>query len=194
MVVVLVHGGPLDVAELQAHPRVRGILAVGHPGHGAQGIADVLFGKVAPAGRLPVTWHYENYTQLVRGQVDLDPCSCPMQCDIARVLIDSTQADFHSMDMRAWPGKTYRFLQVPPLYPFGHGLSYTAFDYAFDRVHMQTRCRGEDSGMFVSMQLGEEGWEPVVERRRLQRAGGGRVEWMVNVTVINTGAQHCRWW
>lgn len=62
------HGGPLDVGAMQDHPRVRAILAVGHPGHGSQGIADVLVGKVAPAGRLPVTWHFDNYTQLVMYQ------------------------------------------------------------------------------------------------------------------------------
>lgn len=54
---------------MQAHTRVRAMLAVGHPGHGAEGIADVLFGRVAPAGRLPVTWQYDNYTSLVRNRV-----------------------------------------------------------------------------------------------------------------------------
>ena len=34
------------------------------------------------------------------------------------------------MRMRAWPGRTYRFLKVPPLFPFGFGMSYTDFRYS----------------------------------------------------------------
>ena len=69
---------------------------------GAAAIADVLFGKVSPSGRLPVTFYHANYTQLV-------PAA--------------------SMDMAAWPGRTHRYLQEPALYPFGYGLSYTTFSY-----------------------------------------------------------------
>jgi hypothetical protein len=35
-----------------------------------------------------------------------------------------------NMHMRDWPGRTHRFLQVPSLYPFGFGLSYTQFRYS----------------------------------------------------------------
>lgn len=66
MIVILLHGGPLDISRLQQHPRVGAILAAGMPGQGAGGIADVLFGRAAPAGRVPVTWYYNNYTQQVR--------------------------------------------------------------------------------------------------------------------------------
>ena len=33
------------------------------------------------------------------------------------------------MDMRAFPGRTHRFLQVPALYEFGFGLSYSTWTY-----------------------------------------------------------------
>eukprot|EP00887_Chlorella_sp_A99_P002667 scaffold6.g2667.t1 len=103
LVVVLVHGGPLDVSWLQQSPRVGAILTAWFPGQGAEAIADVLFGDVSPSGRLPVTFYFDNYT---------------------------TQVDMDDMRMRPWPGRTHRFLRVPPLYPFGHGLSYARLGYS----------------------------------------------------------------
>ncbi|MBE1537748.1 glycoside hydrolase family 3 protein [Actinomadura algeriensis] len=54
VIVVLVSGRPLDVAQ-----RLSGwdaLVASWLPGTEGAGVADVLFGKVAPTGRLPVTW------------------------------------------------------------------------------------------------------------------------------------------
>jgi beta-glucosidase len=54
VVVVLVSGRPLDIhAEL---PDWQGLVASWLPGTEGEGVADVLFGRVAPTGKLPVTW------------------------------------------------------------------------------------------------------------------------------------------
>ncbi|WP_020387150.1 glycoside hydrolase family 3 C-terminal domain-containing protein [Kribbella catacumbae] len=73
--------------------------------HGGQeygrALADVLFGDSDPSGRLPQTWY--------RSAADL-----PDLLDYDIVATDST----------------YLYFRGTPLYPFGHGLSYTTFTYS----------------------------------------------------------------
>jgi beta-glucosidase len=64
------------------------------------GLADVLFGKVNPAGRTTQTW--------VKSITDLPPM----------------------MDYDIRHGRTYQYFKGEPLYPFGFGLSYTTFSYS----------------------------------------------------------------
>ena len=64
------------------------------------GVADVLFGKVNPAGRTTQTW--------VADILDLPPM----------------------MDYDITNGRTYMYSKHKPLFPFGYGLSYTDFEYS----------------------------------------------------------------
>lgn len=55
VVLVLMAGSPMDISWAQAH--VGAIVDVWYPGpFGGTALADILFGKVSPAGRLPVTF------------------------------------------------------------------------------------------------------------------------------------------
>jgi len=80
------------------------IVQAWYPGQeGGAALADVLFGDVAPSGKLPVTF-YKNIDQI---------------------------PDYENYDMK---GRTYRYFDGEPLFPFGHGLSYTTFAYGDARV------------------------------------------------------------
>ena len=46
------------------------------------------------------------------------------------------------MNMRGFPGRTHRYVQVPVLYPFGHGLSYTTWNYS----ELTSRFTEEENG------------------------------------------------
>jgi beta-D-xylosidase 4 len=104
IICILVHGGPLDISELIAMPRVEAVLSIGYPGQrGGVALANVLWGITPPSGRLTMTWPFANYT---------------------------TQVSEASMAMRVWPGRTHRFIQVPVLFKFGFGLQYTEFEHS----------------------------------------------------------------
>jgi beta-glucosidase len=64
-----------------------------------QAVSDALFGEVNPGGKLTSTWF--------RSARDLPP--------------------IEDYDIRA--GRTYLYFEGDPLYPFGHGASYTTFEH-----------------------------------------------------------------
>jgi beta-glucosidase len=98
VVLVLLNGSALAVNWADQH--VGAIVEAWYPGQaGGTAVADVLFGNVSPAGRLPVTF-YRSVDQL---------------------------PPFEDYAMK---GRTYRYFSGAPLYPFGHGLSYSRFTYA----------------------------------------------------------------
>ena len=59
---------------------------------------------------------------------------------------------FGDYDMR---GRTYRYFEGTPVYPFGHGLSYTRFDYG--PLQLTPAVGGASHGLRVSAQLRNEG-------------------------------------
>lgn len=83
---------------------VENLPAILHMAHNSQemgnGLADVIFGKTNPAGRLVQTWP-KSITHLP-----------PM------------------MDYNIRNGRTYMYYKETPLFPFGYGLSYSTFTYA----------------------------------------------------------------
>jgi beta-glucosidase len=97
-------------------------------------LADVLFGDYNPAGRLVQTWP--------KSEEQLPPM---MDYDIRR-------------------GRTYMYFKGEPLYPFGHGLSYTTFSYS--NLRAAAAHRGPTSPVTVTVDVkntGRRAGEEVVQ-------------------------------
>jgi beta-glucosidase len=115
-VVVLINGRPLSISWIADH--VPAILEAWYPGEkGSAALADILFGKVNPSGKLPVS-----FPRAV-GQVPNYYNHKP-----------SGGGYYKRPGQPGKPGRDYVFMSPTPLFPFGHGLSYTRFRYSNLRV------------------------------------------------------------
>ncbi len=109
VIVVLVTGRPLAIPEVDAQAEAivnTWMLGV----EAGPALADVLFGEVSPAGRLPISFpRATGQSPMVYSEL---PSGRPADPDLSK--------------------DTNRYIDQPitALYPFGHGLSYAVFDYA----------------------------------------------------------------
>ncbi|KAF0682382.1 Aste57867_25470 [Aphanomyces stellatus] len=123
VVLVLLTGGPVDLSPFKSNPTIGAILYAGYLGQsGGAAIAQVLVGDVNPAGRLPHTFYAASFVD----QVPID--------------------DMHMRPHAASPGRTHRFYTGVPVYPFGHGLSYSRFRYELRAMTSQL-----DGGVHVTV-------------------------------------------
>ena len=117
VVLVLLNGRPLDISWASSH--VPAILEAWYPGtKGGTAISNLLFGNATPAGKLPFTWPRKV------GQVPI----------------------FYAHDLTQSPqdqGKRYWNEESTPLYPFGFGMSYAAFEISNLRIDKPTVKMGQ---------------------------------------------------
>ncbi len=101
IVLILSNGRPLELCRLE--PLCDAILEIWQPGvAGGEPVADILTGRTNPSGKLAMTFPYST------GQIP--------------IYYNRRQS------ARPQPG-LYQDTTSDPLYPFGHGLSYTSFRY-----------------------------------------------------------------
>ena len=109
-VVVLVNGRPLSTRWTAEH--VPAIVEAWRPGErGGQAVADVLFGDYNPSGRLAIT--IPRHVGQLPAYYNYKPSKAYWTQKLKRGYVD---------------------MPATPLYPFGHGLSYTNYEYSNLRV------------------------------------------------------------
>lgn len=112
VVLVMVHGRPWSIGWEKDH--VPAILEAWYPGEqGGNAIAGILLGDVNPLGRLN--------------------CSVPRSVGHLPVTYDykpSARGINREPGTPEKPGRDYVFSSPAPLFAFGHGLSYTTFEYS----------------------------------------------------------------
>ncbi|HEY8023091.1 MAG TPA: glycoside hydrolase family 3 C-terminal domain-containing protein [Burkholderiaceae bacterium] len=114
-VVVLETGGPVTMPWAN---QVGAIVEAWYPGtSGGDAIARILFGKVNPSGHLPVTFPAAE-SQLPRPVLDGDRNH------------EDRRFSVNYFEGAAVGYKWFDVNNLKPLFPFGHGLSYTQFSYS----------------------------------------------------------------
>lgn len=127
---VLFNGRPLAVPYMDQH--LPAVLEAWFPGTQAgHAIADVLFGDDDPSGRLPMS-------------VPRTVGQCPMHYNHLPTGRPKETAE---------PGWATSYIDTPndPLYPFGHGLSYTDFSFDQATLSQDTIERGEPLDVDVTV-------------------------------------------
>ena len=113
-VAIIESGGPV---LMPWSGQVRGIVEAWYPGSGGgEAIANILFGRVNPSGRLPATFPKDE-TQLPRP---------------VRPGTGLANGQMFSIDYSEGAAVGYKWFDakgLQPLFPFGYGLSYTSFGY-----------------------------------------------------------------
>ena len=186
LVTVLISGGPCDLRELE---RVSPAIVQGwwNGMEGGTALAEVLFGDIAPSGKLPFTFPAKledspafalgNFPDKTQGG---DLFTLMFRGDVLKMSAEERQA---MMDARPKPVSQYtegslvgyRWYDtkgVQPMYAFGHGLSYVSFAYG------AMKATAGRNAVKVSFGLTNEGGMDADEVVQLYVARpGATVEW-----------------
>jgi beta-glucosidase len=134
MVVVLVNSKPLVLPE--SVKRAHAILEGFNPGmEGGRAVAEAVFGQLNPSGKLTISFPVHVGQQPV----------------------------FYNQ-VRGQHGTRYADLTQEPLFPFGHGLSYTTYRYSNARLGSPTLGRGQAASVSVDVEnTGRRAGDEVVQ-------------------------------
>jgi beta-glucosidase len=162
VVAIIVSGGPVDLNAVNEHsPAI--VMSWFNGSEGGHALADVLLGNLPPAGRLPFTLpvKLEDSPAYALGNY---PQTGEVKPDIFISLVDGAQSErsgsgdrniaYYSEEILAG----YRWFDtknIKPMFPFGHGLTYTDFEYA--DIKTDKAEYGAAETIKVSFRLGNTG-------------------------------------
>jgi beta-glucosidase len=136
MVLVLVGGSVITIPSLNSLPAV--IMAWYAGMDGGRALGKLLFGDANFSAKLPITWP--------RSLADIPYGLGPA---------DDTPMGYY-LGYRMYDDRRRTNASAPtPLFPFGHGLSYTTFSYA--NLHVPCGTIDENSSMNVTVEVTNEG-------------------------------------
>ncbi|KAM0031610.1 putative glycosidase [Helianthus debilis subsp. tardiflorus] len=126
VILVIMSGGGIDVTFAKCNPKITSILWVGFPGQeGGGALADVIYGRYNPGGRLPMTWYPQSYAENIA----------------------MTNMNMRADPTTSYPGRSYRFYRGETVYPFGYGLSYSLYVHHLIKAptHLQVPINKTDT-------------------------------------------------
>ncbi|KIP06623.1 glycoside hydrolase family 3 protein [Phlebiopsis gigantea 11061_1 CR5-6] len=120
LVVIQMGGGQVDSSSLKSNKAVNALIWAGYPGQsGGTALANILSGKTAPAGRLPITQYPADYVDEI-----------PMTDMALRPHDDG-------------PGRTYKWFTGTPVFEFATGQHFTTFALSWASPPPATFAIGE---------------------------------------------------
>ena len=154
LVTVLISGGPTDLRELEpVSPAI--VQGWWNGTEGGTALAEVLFGDIAPSGKLPFTFPAQlmdspafalgNFPDKTQGG---DLFTLMFRADVLKMSAEERQALIDAMPKPVskyteGPLVGYRWFdtkEIKPMYAFGHGLSYVTFKYGAMKASASSRA------------------------------------------------------
>ena len=216
---VLISGGPTDLQVLEpASPAI--VQGWWNGTEGGTALAEVLFGDIAPSGKLPFTFPKQledspafamgNFPDKTQGgdlfTLMFRPDVVKMSREERQKLIDALPKPVSKYTERFYVG--YRWFdtkKVKPMYAFGHGLSYVNFAYGDAKavagkdavkVTVTVKNEGEMAAdevvqLYVSRPEAQVEW-PVKELKAFQRVTLAAGE--TKTVTLNVPVKDLRYW
>ncbi|MDR1344761.1 MAG: glycoside hydrolase family 3 C-terminal domain-containing protein [Tannerellaceae bacterium] len=186
IVSVFVTGGPLDlrIAERCSPAMLISWFNGSEAGHA---LADVLLGNVSPSGKLPFTFpvKLEDSPAYALGTYPQDPPPFNRGDVFVDLVQNRASAAVDDERNRAYYSEEllvgYRWFDtrdIAPLYPFGHGLSYSDFEYAGISASKEKYKPGDEVSVTFEIRNSGETEADEVVQLYVNRVGA-TVEWPV---------------
>jgi beta-glucosidase len=183
---VVVAGAPVDLRVVNSNSKAL-VYAWFNGTEGGNALADILLGNISPSGKLPYTLPIKLEDSPAYAMGNYPQTDSPISEDIFVALVDEHKAeslkeDKSNKDIAIYSEEMlvgYRWFDTKGeavMYPFGHGLSYTQFDYKNLKTNKQTYK--ENESIKVSVDVSNTGSHNADEVIQLYvRRINAKVEW-----------------